>query len=270
MRAQPQHQVGRLVAGEIVPHQQQPQRRQVVRQREGQSSDPPATPPRPLCVAAASCDGPVGGQLGQDRAQVLAQPRVQHRIGAAGGWLQPHLAGGGMEQGQDLGCAAADVFVRLEWPVGRAAATTHQNAARPGTGRPRPRTRPRAQAAPPACRPAQSAFFGHRIGIADAHHTGLALAHHHAGFAPGAALLPAQAARMQGAPDRERADPGQSVMEPGARLSAAGSTTKSPCRPARAGACGPIRPGCAAAHQRHSGSVVRPHGRAARRRARRG
>src|SRR4051812_10838340 len=93
--------------------------------------------------------------------------------------------------------------------VGRAAATTHQNAAPPGTARPRPRTRPRAQAAPPACRPAQSAFFGHRIGIADAHHT--VLAHHHAGFAPGAALLPAQAARVQGAPDRERADPRQSV-----------------------------------------------------------
>src|SRR3954463_5207098 len=96
--------------------------------------------------------------------------------------------------------------------VGRAAATTHQNAARLGTGRPRPHTRPRAQAAPPACRPAQSAFFGHRIGIADAHHTVLARAHHHAGFAPGAALLPAQAARVQGAPDRERADPGQSVI----------------------------------------------------------
>src|SRR4051812_23599988 len=42
-------------------------------------------------------------------------------------------------------------------------------------------------------------------------HTGLARAHHHAGFASGAALLPAQAARVQGAPDRERADPGQSV-----------------------------------------------------------
>src|SRR3954451_21874873 len=55
-------------------------------------------------------------------------------------------------------------------------------------------------------------FFGHRIGIADAHHTGLALAHHHAGFAPGAALLPAQAARVQGAPDRERADPRQPVI----------------------------------------------------------
>src|SRR3954449_13497236 len=96
-------------------------------------------------------------------------------------------------------------------PVGRAAATTHRDAARLGTARPRPRTRPRAQAAPPACRPAQSAFFGHRIGIADAHHTVLALAHHHAGFAPGAALLPAQAARVQGAPDRIGADPGQPV-----------------------------------------------------------
>src|SRR4051795_7831130 len=64
---------------------------------------------------------------------------------------------------------------------------------------------------PSGRRPAQSAFFGHRIGIADADHTVLALAHHHAGFAPGAALLPAQAARVQGAPDRERADPGQSV-----------------------------------------------------------
>src|SRR3954465_5957224 len=35
MRAQPQHQVGRLVASEIVPHQQKPQRRQVVWQGKG-------------------------------------------------------------------------------------------------------------------------------------------------------------------------------------------------------------------------------------------
>ena len=35
LRAQPQHQLGRLVAGQIVPRQQQPQRRQVVRQGEG-------------------------------------------------------------------------------------------------------------------------------------------------------------------------------------------------------------------------------------------
>src|SRR5215204_6618879 len=97
------------------------------------------------------------------------------------------------------------------WPVALAAATTHQNAAPPETARPRPHARSRAQAAPPACRPAQSAFFSHRIGIADAHHAVLALAPHHAGFAPGAALLPAQPSLVQRAPDRERADLGQSI-----------------------------------------------------------
>src|SRR5689334_8064252 len=45
---------------------------------------------------------------------------MQHRIRAASRRLQPHLAGGGMEQGQDLGCAAADVFVRLRrWSPSR-------------------------------------------------------------------------------------------------------------------------------------------------------
>src|SRR5215218_7808409 len=97
------------------------------------------------------------------------------------------------------------------WPVLRAAARMGRDAAPPETGRPRPHTRPPAQAGRRAYRPARSAFFGHRIGIADAHHTVLALAHHHAGFAPGAALLPTQAARVQGAPDRIGADPGQPV-----------------------------------------------------------
>src|SRR4029453_14209587 len=97
-------------------------------------------------------------------------------------------------------------------PVALAAATIHQNAARLERGRPRPRTRPRAQAAPPACRPARSAFFGQSIGIADAHHTVLALAHRDAGFAPGAAFLPAQASFVQGAPDRIGADPRQPVI----------------------------------------------------------
>src|SRR4051812_25855466 len=88
---------------------------------------------------------------------------------------------------------------------------THQDAARLGTARPRPRTRPRPQAARPACRPARSAPFYRRIRIADAHHAVLALAHRDAGFAPGAALLPTQAGRVQGAPDRERADLGQPI-----------------------------------------------------------
>src|SRR3954447_24189740 len=78
-------------------------------------------------------------------------------------------------------------------PGVRAAATTCRDAARLERDRPRPHTRPRAQAARPACRPARSAFFGQSIGIADAHHTVLAPAHRDAGVAPGAARLPAQA-----------------------------------------------------------------------------
>src|SRR4051794_38357260 len=92
------------------------------------------------------------------------------------------------------------------WPGVRAAATTRRDAARPGTARPRPRTRPTAQAGRRACRLARSAPFYRRIRITNAHHAVLALAHHHAGFAPGAALLPAQTGRVQGAPDRKRAD----------------------------------------------------------------
>ena len=84
MRAQPQHQVGRLVAGEIVPHQQQPQRRQVVRQREGpRQARLPHGPGR--WRSGRILRWSRWGQLGQDRAQVLAQPRVQDRIGAASG-----------------------------------------------------------------------------------------------------------------------------------------------------------------------------------------
>src|SRR5215218_2350284 len=89
----------------------------------------------------------------------------------------------------------------------RAGATIRRDAARPGTGRPRPHTRPTAQAVRRACRLARSAFFRRRIGIADAHRADMfALAHHYAGLAPGAALLPTQAGLVQGAPDRERAD----------------------------------------------------------------
>src|SRR5215212_9122493 len=96
-------------------------------------------------------------------------------------------------------------------PVALAAATTHRNAARLGRGRPRPRTRPTAQVGRRACRLARSAPFYRRIRITNAHHAVLALAHHHAGFAPGAALLPAQTGLVQGAPDRKRADLWQPV-----------------------------------------------------------
>src|SRR4051794_22971280 len=91
-------------------------------------------------------------------------------------------------------------------PVALAAATTHQNAARLETAPPRPRTRPTAPVGRRACRLARSAPFYRRIRIANAHHTVLARAHGDAGFAPGAALLPAQTGLVQRAPDRIGAD----------------------------------------------------------------
>src|SRR5919107_1590134 len=96
-------------------------------------------------------------------------------------------------------------------PVAPVAATTRRDAARPGTARPRPRTRPTAPAGRPAYRLARSAPFSRRIRIDACDRAMLAPAPHYPGLAPGAALLPAQAGFVQGAPDRERADLGQSI-----------------------------------------------------------
>src|SRR5215204_3046549 len=107
------------------------------------------------------------------------------------------------------------------WPGVRAAARIHRDAARPETAPPRPRTRPTAQAPTAqartaqagrrACRLARSAPFDRRIRIDEGDHAMLAPARDHPGLAPRAALLPAQPSRVQGAPDCECADPGQSI-----------------------------------------------------------
>src|SRR3954471_9659260 len=96
-------------------------------------------------------------------------------------------------------------------PVLRAAAMMGPHAARPETAPPRPHTKRTAQAGCRAYRLARSAPFYHRIRIDAGDRAMLALAPHHAGVAPGAARLPAQAGRVQRAPDRERAHPGQSI-----------------------------------------------------------
>src|SRR3954463_6824869 len=97
-------------------------------------------------------------------------------------------------------------------PVALLAAMTRRHAARPERGPPRPRTRPKAQAVRPACKPARSAPFYRRIRIDAGDRALLAPARGHPGRAPGAALLPAQAARVQRAPDRIGADLRQPVI----------------------------------------------------------
>src|SRR5829696_1528843 len=83
---------------------------------------------------------------------------------------------------------------------------------RPETARPRPRTRPTAQAERPACKPARSAPFYRRIRIDAGDRALLAPARGHPGLAPGAALLPAQAGFVQGAPDRIGANLRQPII----------------------------------------------------------
>src|SRR3954465_12875061 len=131
-----------------------------------------------------SCRGPLVG----------AAPGLMRDETGSGSWLYRP------------GCIRA-----VAGPGVRPAARMGRDAAQLETARLHPRTRPRSQAVRPACRPARSAFFGQSIGVADAHHTVLAVAQSYAGFAPRAALLPAQPSRVQGAPDRERAHLGQSI-----------------------------------------------------------
>src|SRR4051794_8901850 len=69
---------------------------------------------------------------------------------------------------------------------------THRDAARPETARPRPHTRPPAQAGRRAYRPARSAPFYHRIRIDECDRATLSPTRDHPGLTPGAALLLAQ------------------------------------------------------------------------------
>src|SRR5215204_6330370 len=146
------------------------------------------------------------GSRSGDRAATGAEPHW------CSGWLiaaAPGLMRDGTGSGSwscRRGCIRA-----AGWPGVRAAARIRRDAARLETAPPRPRTRPTAQVGRRACRLARSAPFYRRIRITNAHHAVLALAPHHAGFAPGAALLPAQTGLVQGAPDRKRADLWQPV-----------------------------------------------------------
>src|SRR4051794_19487249 len=109
------------------------------------------------------------------------------------------------------GCIRAVAGRAVAGPGVRAAAMTGRDAARLETAPPRPHTRPRAQAARPACRPARSAPFYRGIRVDDRDRAMLAPARGYPGLAPGAAPLPALAGRVQGAPDRIGADPRQPV-----------------------------------------------------------
>ena len=90
LREQPQHQFGCLVTGKIVPHQQKPQRRQVLWQSEAHRQA--RLPDLPRRMRGRWITGSGHRQLRKDRCEALAQPWMQHRVGAPLGRLEPHLA----------------------------------------------------------------------------------------------------------------------------------------------------------------------------------
>src|SRR3982751_1158255 len=123
--AEPDHHLGILVAGEVVPYQEQAQRRQFGGQGEAfRQAILPSLP------GAAGHRGI--GRRGerrhrrQDPLEPLLEPAMQDRVGAAADRLEVHLARGRMEQGQDLAGAAPDILVR----PGRGAALRLPTAAR--------------------------------------------------------------------------------------------------------------------------------------------
>ncbi len=113
---EPDDHLGRLVTGEVVPHEAHAQRRQFGRQCEAFCQ--PALPSFPR-AAGHGCIGRLGlhRQSCHNRGQPRLEPTRQDRVGAAADRLEVHLSGCGMEQGQDLARATPDRLVRPDCRV---------------------------------------------------------------------------------------------------------------------------------------------------------
>lgn len=113
LRKQPADKRRRLMAGEIVQHQQHSQRGQLLSQSrlDGQALLP-AFPGLTNPGLFHRVDGLyLSRWSGQDRRQFLLEPAVQNLVGGALHTLETYLPTGRMKQRQDFGRAVADVFV---------------------------------------------------------------------------------------------------------------------------------------------------------------
>ena len=109
--AKPDHHLGRLVPGEVVPDEEHAQRRQFGRQGEALRQ---AVLPGLPCGAGQRRIGRRGrrGHRRQDHLEPLLEPTMQDRIGAAADRLEMHLSRRRVKQGEDLAGAAPDILVR--------------------------------------------------------------------------------------------------------------------------------------------------------------
>lgn len=96
------------VAGQVVPDQEEPERRQ----RRGRRV---AEPGRPPCQGWAFVLGAgEGWECREHLGQLGLEPGVEHGVGRVGDAFGPHLAGRRTEQGQQLGRPATDVLMWAE------------------------------------------------------------------------------------------------------------------------------------------------------------
>jgi hypothetical protein len=110
--AQPDHHLGALVAGKIVPHEQQTQWRQMLGQ--GEAFRQSVLPALPRGTNRGGLDRlRRGGQRGDDCGQGLLEPAMQDRVRAPADRLDIHLPGRRLKQGQELACAAPDILMGL-------------------------------------------------------------------------------------------------------------------------------------------------------------
>jgi len=109
--AQPDHHVGGFVAGQIVPHEQEAQWRQLFGQ--GEAPRQALLPDLPGCPVRHRVDRRgAGRQGGRDRAQAFPQPAMQHGVRAVRHRPEAHLAGCRFKQGQHLARPPPHILVR--------------------------------------------------------------------------------------------------------------------------------------------------------------
>src|SRR5207248_1221923 len=94
---------------------------------------------------------------------------------------------------------------------GPPAARTGRVAGPPGTGRPRPRTRPPTRGTLPGCRRLRSTFFRPGVRVGDGRDAGLARADGRSRRAPGAGPLERVPGPAENLPDGERRDRRQPI-----------------------------------------------------------
>jgi hypothetical protein len=106
---EPEHEVRRMVPGEVIPDEQHTERWEVLGQ--GDPDRQPFLPALPAPSILLRWEDVWLGQGYQDRQQFVFQPGMQDSIGSASHAFHPHCSAGRMEERQLLGRAFPDVLV---------------------------------------------------------------------------------------------------------------------------------------------------------------